>query len=324
MHHSVLWHNLEESYWNIEEIPQPKHDELLIEACYSLISIGTERLVLTQSLQKTTATRMRVPYMRGEFNSSFTYGYSLTGIVRKGPPEYIGKAVHIMHPHQSWAVVKTSAAYLLPNDLDIKSATLISNMETAVNAIWDSQISLGDSVIVFGYGIIGTLVCAIISQFPGINLHVVEPDASRAGAARLAGLDTLSTTANLGHNVDIAINTAANSASLQNAIEAVGFEGTVIELGWYGARSTSLMLGDSFHYDRKRIQSSQVSNIPSHKQSRWTRATRKNLVSQLLADIDSRLIITRSIEYQCADQFYNQLRKTNPVDRGIVINYRET
>jgi len=321
---SILWHTQQDSFFIEEDLPAPNADKLLIRARFSLVSPGTERLVITDSLPPATAKEMRVPYMRGEFNNQFTYGYSMTGEVIDGPEELVGKSVHTMHPHQPWAVVDSAAAYVLPATLDLKKATLISNMETAINAIWDAEITLGDRVIVLGYGIIGTLLCALIQTIPGVELHVIETMSARSQAAKQAGLKMLSSTNDLPYQADVAFHTTASSDGLQSAVDAIVSEGTVIELSWYGSRSVDIKLGGSFHYERKKIISSQVSRIPRGKHMRWNFASRKDLVITLLKEIDYKTIITQHVDYALADKFFQQLRTQQTTARGIVIDYRET
>ena len=71
---------------------------------------------------------------------------------------------------------------------------------------------------------------------------------------------------------------------LNKAIESIGCEGSVIELNWYGDQKISLNLGSSFHYERKKIISSQVSMIPYRKKSRWDNLRRKKLAINLLSN----------------------------------------
>jgi len=323
MQQSILWHSLHNSSFRTEVVAPLQPNEVLIEAHHSLVSTGTERLVISESIPVMTAQHMRVPYMRGEFDAEFSYGYSMTGVVKQGPTRYIGKAVHVMHPHQAWAVVNTDSIYLLPSDMNLLSATLISNMETAVNALWDAKIALGDRVLVLGYGIIGTLICALVKALPGVELTVVETAPARAQAAQRAGIKVVSDIGELTTPMDTAFHTTATNAGLQSAIDALDVEGTVIELSWDGDRDSTIKLGGSFHYGRKRILSSQVSRIPTDKSERWDFVARKDLVVKLLSNLDTSSIITQSIDFRHADSFFNALRDRQSVERGIAINYKE-
>jgi len=243
-----LWHNHDRSW--IETTPREaivnafSHPEMLVvESIASQVSIGTERLVLTEKLPEKARERMRIPYMQGTFEQSFTYGYSLVGRVLSGPSSWTGERVHLLHPHQRYAVVKTSDATIIPKAMDTDTATLISNMETAVTALWDAKPGIGDRVTVFGYGLIGTLICHLLRSIRGLELTVIEPDPQRAQSAQTVGLRVNN---HADHGADLAISTAANATALQAAIECVRREGTILELSWHGNHQVPLCLGDSY------------------------------------------------------------------------------
>jgi threonine dehydrogenase-like Zn-dependent dehydrogenase len=81
---------------------------------------------------------------------------------------------------------------------------------------------------------------------------------------------------------DLAFDASGTPAGLQAAIDAVGLEGRVVALSWFGAEPVRLALGGSFHSRRKRLISSQVSHIPGRLGPRWDRARRAALVFSLL------------------------------------------
>ena len=63
-----------------------------------------------------------------------------------------------MHPHQSICEVAETEIFVLPDDLSPAKATLISNMETVINAIWDSELGENEKVLIAGFGNIGGLL----------------------------------------------------------------------------------------------------------------------------------------------------------------------
>ena len=50
-------------------------------------------------------------------------------------------------------------------------------METAINAMWDSNPSIGDKVYVIGAGIVGLLMAYVLSRTFGIEVTVIDKDA---------------------------------------------------------------------------------------------------------------------------------------------------
>ncbi len=312
-----LWHNTSASYH--KEVVSDG-EEIVVKAKYSLISAGTERSMITSlSLSKATAERMRVPFMKGQFGQDFTYGYSLVGEVVKGPAHLNNKSVHLLHPHQELAFVDEHSLHLIPVGIDLKQSTLASNLETAINAIWDAQVELGDRVVIVGYGLIGALIAKLCQSSIGVEVLVSEANKERASLAELHGFQLCNQDTE--DMVDVAFHTSGSSEGLQFSIDKVRKEGKVIELSWYGDREVIVRLGDSFHYDRKMVISSQVSSIPTRKHQMWDYKKRKKLVFDLLAQIDFSHLIQRSVPFSEAPVFFNELRQSMPSEIGIMIDY---
>lgn len=341
-----MWHTATNSCLEQIELPgTTAPDELIVESEYSLISLGSERLVINGGVPAELFNTMRIPYMLGDFDDKFTYGYSLVGRVVDGPAEQMDKRVHLLHPHQHFARVACNDVYFLPDTLDSLTAVLISNMETAVNAVWDSGVGIGDRVLVVGSGTIGILLAKILSGIAGVQVQLAETHTARRQAAQTlfgdqgssvsvitgAGMEagavaeagaSASTSTSCG-SFDIAFNTGKNSDSLQFAINAVAFEGLVVDVAWHGSESVSLDLGGSFHAQRKRLIASQVSQIPASKSRAWTFQSRKDLVVRLLQELDCSGIITEQVVFNRAAHFFNALRLSMPEASGIVLDYQE-
>ncbi|GAB5523648.1 MAG: zinc-binding alcohol dehydrogenase [Roseivirga sp.] len=272
--------------------------------------------MITSSFDETTASQMSVPYMKGDLNSSFTYGYSLSGKVIEGPDDLIGRHVHLLHPHQDYAQANISEAFTIPESMDLALSTLASNMETAVNAVWDGQVELGHRVMIVGYGIIGALIAAIIKEMPGVELCIVDNNPRRAELAKKHGFETL-----VSGLYDLVYNTSSHEAVIQMAFENSVPEAKIIELSWYGSSAARLLLGRDFHWGRKQLISSQVSSIPLRKQPGWTYYKRKQLVFGLLARLKPDHLITKQINFTDTPAFYDSLRKGDQQDLGVLIKY---
>ena len=83
---------------------------------------------------------------------------------------------------------------------------------------------------------------------------------------------------------DLVVHASASSDGLRLALGLLGFEGTVLELSWYGTRSVSLDLGGSFHSGRSTIRASQVGTIAPSRRSTRTHADRLAVALDLLRD----------------------------------------
>lgn len=313
----ALWH-ISPSTSILQEQDLSTSKDLVIKSLYSLISTGTERLVATGQVPDLLKEPMSVPFMEGSFDFPFTYGYSLVGeVISEG--EFKGRLVHLMHPHQDMVQVPAKAVYILPATIPSKRAILASNIETALTAIWDGQVSIGDRVLVVGFGMIGALVARLLSWLPAVKVVVQEKDKYRQSLAQQMGFEIRTSTDN---NFDSSFHTTSSSGGLQSAIDAVGKEGTIVELSWYGKKESTLKLGGDFHYQRKRIISSQVGQIPSNKSHRWTYHRRKKVVFDLLQNPLFDQHLTHEVPFEETPSFFQRLR-TGQLEKGLgwVVRY---
>ncbi len=322
MQAGALWHqSATASAWQEAPLPQLQANEVLIQSQYSLISLGTERLVASGQVPAALYAPMRVPYMGGDFSFPIKYGYSLVGTVATADHPWAGRTVHLLHPHQSHAHAAVAALSLVPEEVPPRRAALASNLETALNAIWDSEVSLGDSVIVVGFGLIGALTAQLLRDIPGVELWVVEKNAARRQLAERLGFSALAPEEEL-PVVDLAFHCSGSATGLQLAIDAVGPEAKIMEMSWYGARSVEIQLGGSFHYQRKQIISTQVSQLPAQRRAtRWDYDRRKKVVFDFLKNNTFDAYITQELIPAQLPAFFDQLRQNVPQGLGVVIKY---
>ncbi len=290
-------------------------EPLFLETLYSGISPGTERLVGLAKVPEECWETMRCWYMEGSFALPLKYGYNLVGQAYEGSNQ--GKRFFVMHPHQSRVVVESSDALELPDWLPSQRATLIPNTETALNAVWDAQVSQDDLILIVGAGIVGILISFVLSKEYGIGADFLEQDKQRIQyLEQLPWLQNSRLTTDYKEgDYNIVFHTSASASGLQSAINALGFEGRCIELSWYGTQSVSLQLGGSFHYQRKQIIASQVSAIAKPMRTRIDYRQRKERVLNLLADAAVDILLEPVIPFKNLPEFMSMLyqRKVHPV-----------
>jgi len=320
MKSTALWHlSATQSALQQASLPPILPNQLIVQSLYSLISTGTEKLVAMGQVPTTMHQLMRVPSMGGNFNFPVKYGYSLVGkVTSKGALQ--GQLVHLLHPHQDRLIIDAATISLVPKEIPAKRAALASNMETALNAIWDSGVNVGDKVVVCGFGMIGGLVARLLSLMPAVEVVILEKNAYRIGQAEKMGF--LVNPPNL-ENFDYSFHTSGSSAGLQACIEAVGMEGKIIELSWYGTKAVQLQLGADFHYHRKQIISSQVGHVPFAKNARWDYQRRKAVVWKLLKNPIFDAHITHEVAFSDSPAFFGKLRQESLLKEGLgwVIRY---
>jgi threonine dehydrogenase-like Zn-dependent dehydrogenase len=278
-------------------LPDPGPDDVLVRTLYSGISRGTETIVFGGGVPASQYAAMRAPFQEGDFPGPLKYGYLNVGVVEQGPPTLLGRTVFCLYPHQSAYVVPAGAVIPVPEAVPAARAVLTGTVETAVNALWDAAPLVGDRITVLGAGMVGCSVAAVLARFPGVRVQLVDADPGRAGVAGLLGVE-FALPAEAAEGRDLVIHASATSAGLQQSLELLAPEGTVIELSWFGDREVSLSLGGSFHSRRLGIRASQVGTVSPARRASRTAAERLSLALELLRDPAFDALITGESRFE--------------------------
>ena len=255
--------------------------------------------------------RMRAPFQAGAFPFPVRYGYAAAGTVVEGPERLMGRRVFALHPHQTRFRVPAAAVTPLPDAVPLRRAILAANMETAVNAVWDASPDPDSRIAIVGAGLLGCLIAAHLSRSGHNDVTLVDVVEARADFAREIGVNFRDPDAfaapgpALGpdglpdRGYDIAFHTTANPAAMQMALEALAFEGWLMELSWYGDAVVPLRLGGAFHSRRLMILSSQVGHLPGEKVAQgWTHAKRLAYAIEQLDDPRLDALITDEVAFE--------------------------
>ena len=265
------------------QVPDPGPDEVLVRTLRSAVSRGTEALVFRGGVPPDQYERMRAPFQEGDFPGPLKYGYLSVGVVEQGPARLVGRTVFCLHPHQTAYVVPVSAVVEVPEGVPPERAVLAGTVETAVNALWDAAPLIGDRVAVVGAGMVGCCVARLLARFPGVEVALVDVDASRGDIAAALGAGFAHPDDAAG-GCDLVVHASATAAGLQRSLDLLAPEGTVLELSWYGDAEVRLSLGGAFHAGRLRLHASQVGTVSPARSARRTSADRLAFALDLLRD----------------------------------------
>jgi 2-desacetyl-2-hydroxyethyl bacteriochlorophyllide A dehydrogenase len=300
-----------------EPVSAPTGNEVGIQTQCTLISAGTERLVLNgqvdPSLQDTTADGTGFSYPR-------PYGYCTVGRVVSGGADAtlpVGGRVFGFLPHATHHVVPETAVYPLPDGLSTPDATFIPNVETALNIVWDAQVGPGSRVVLIGTGTVGMLVVRLLRTIPALDLAVVDqPHVLDRIAARLPDAHCYSPDAfsrptlppSWSDGPDVVIECSGQPAMLQRALDVAGQETRVVMGSWYGTKSVELDLGAAFHRKRLTVAATPVSTLPAERKTRWSKDRQLRTAMTLSADLSPAQPHTRFVDFREAPAVYATLR----------------
>jgi len=292
---------------------------LLVRTRVSAISAGTELLAYRGELPEGLPLDDTLPALAGEAGWSypFRYGYAAVGDVAAvgegvAAGSWIGRRVFSFHPHASAFTVPAAQAWPVPDGIDGDAAALVANMETAVNLVLDAGPRLGERVAVFGQGVVGLLVTALLARFPLQKLVVVDGVAARAARGRALGAHAAVAPDGAGNvraviggdGADLTFEVSGNPGALDGALAATAREGRVVIGSFYGRKKSTVDLGGHFHRGRISIVSSQVSHIGPALSARWDRARRRDAAWEALGRVDSAALVTHRFPIGRAAEAY--------------------
>jgi threonine dehydrogenase-like Zn-dependent dehydrogenase len=242
------------------------------------------------------------------------------GVVEEGPAGLPGRTVFCLHPHQDVFQVPADRLAGVPDLVPARRATLAANMETALNAVWDSGAGPGDRVVVLGAGVVGLLVASLAARLPAAAVTVVDVEAGRRPLAEALGAQFAAPDA-APEEADVVFHASASAAGLSTAIACAGLEATVVEMSWYGDKPVQVGLGGAFHSRRLKLVSSQVGLISPGRRPRWDYGRRMAAALALLDHPALDLLVAEEIAFE--DAAREMRRILGPGTHGLapVIRY---
>jgi 2-desacetyl-2-hydroxyethyl bacteriochlorophyllide A dehydrogenase len=315
-----------------EPLPSPAFGQILVQTILSAISPGTELVIYRGLAPADLPKDDTIPSLAGDFAFPLKYGYAVVGRVlelgRGVAPGWEDRLVFAFHPHESHFLATPDELLKLPNGLTPEDAVFFPNMETAVTFLLDGAPHIGEQVVIFGQGIVGLLLTALLSRWPLSSLVTLDLypkrrklsedlgakvtlDPSEAGVMERLGGHLQDTGPYPG--ADLCYEISGNPAALDQAIAATGFSGRVVIGSWYGLKRSDLNLGGRFHRSRVRLISSQVSSIAPELTGRWNNTRRYQVTWQMLKEVQPARFITHRFPFDRAAQAY-ELIDRHPED----------
>jgi threonine dehydrogenase-like Zn-dependent dehydrogenase len=309
-------------------------DSCVVRASYSLISSGTELKIFKGDFDNDAALDVNIKDMEAERMAyPLSYGYCLVGVVVDCGSElsrqnYLGKTVFTFSPHATHVVTDADAVQIVPDGIEPEDAIFMPSVETALSLVHDANVRIGENIAVYGQGLIGLLVTALLSRgtsdgssgrFDSITTFDMIPDRLATSSKMGASQALIPGENSQGLQFDVSIEVSGNARALQSAIDNAVNGGRVIVGSWYGNKDVSLKLGIDFHRSHKTIQTSQVSEIPAELSQLWTKERRFAYTWDLVKQLRPSRLLTKVLPLDSAQEAYEAL--DNGTEIAIAFNY---
>lgn len=332
---------------SFEDVPLGPQ-EVRLRTLYSGISAGTEL----------TAYRGSNPYLHKRWDASRKlfvpaeqsalsypvsgWGYEEVGEVIELGSEVraisIGDIVYGTWGHRTHHVVEEEYARqrIKPVELDPILAIYSHLGPIALNGILDSDIHVGETVAVFGLGVVGQVI-AQLAKLSGAHVFGVDLIEKRLELARELGAiergfnprdgspaEQIKDLTN-GRGADVTIEVSGSAKALHEAIRAAAYSARVVVLGFLQGDAQGLFLGEEFHHNRVNLVCSQISNVNPALSYRWDRIRLIHTIMELQAQgsLNLRPVITHVIPFREAAQAFQVLDETPDQVLQVVLDFSQ-
>jgi len=303
-----------------------------VEAHYFGISIGTEMNTYRGGVNWHTGrdpeTRLFHPDTEArKWEYPASVGYAPVGRVVEVAPDVknvkTGDMVYSTYAHVTPARYYAERMWPVPKGLDPRACTFLQLVRTAANVVHHAAPRLGDTVAIFGLGVVGLLTLQL-AKLAGAH-KIIGFDLlpkRREMALNTGATEALDPTAvdpgkavrdlNDRRGADVAIECAANVNALQQATRAVDTLGRVI-MASMPNQAAPFHFGMEMHFNAVSIRGANVTQMPPEMGPLWNADRRDALCRELLTKLDLLPLITHEFEFEKAAEAY-ALLDTNPRD----------
>jgi threonine dehydrogenase-like Zn-dependent dehydrogenase len=307
--------------------------EVRVQTLYSGISAGTELSYFRgsnpfQAKRWDAERRLFIP--TGETEPSIPYpvrnwGYEECGVITECGNEVSdlapGTRVFGTWGHRSGTILAADYVRerILPPEIEPVTGIFSHIGPIALNGILDGAIRLGETVAVFGLGVVGNVV-GQLAKLSGATVIGVDLLQTRLDKAREVGFDTVlngsdgSAAERIkeltgGRGADVCFEASGAIPALHEAIRACAYSSRVVVLGFYQGGAGGLYLGEEFHHNRIELICSQIGGVNPALQGRWNRIRLVQTFTRLLAEkrVQMRPLITHIGSAWDAQTLFNRV-----------------
>lgn len=316
------------------DIPTPKPGQVLVKTRRSLISTGTELTIFSGEFPPQNS------YWADYGKYPFVAGYSNVGVVEAVgdgvDPAWKGKRVGSFTAHAAWITAWATDAYPVPDEVSDEEATFFAIGLIVMNGVRLAQLQLGESVVVYGLGLIGQFCsrfCHLSGARPVIGLDVAPkrlgllPTASGFIAQDSKAKDPAEfvKAATRGRMADVVFETTGNQNLIPGEFAALKKQGRFIVLSSPRGPST-IDFHDLVNARSTHIIGAHQMSTPEHETpyNVWTKARNTELFFDLIRrkEFACGPLVSHRSKYDKAGDLYTMLLADRSAAMGCVIEWQ--
>jgi 2-desacetyl-2-hydroxyethyl bacteriochlorophyllide A dehydrogenase len=258
-------------------------------------------------------------------------GYELVGRVLEAEDpaddDLVGALVWLDHPHAERATVSAGEARLGlladgPGLLD--RFAFLARTRTALNAVHDAEIRLGDRVVVIGLGVLGLLATRLAVLSGAGQVAAVDPVVERRRVAELWGADPLPPGDAPSVLADVVIDASGRPESLADAAALCAERGRIVVLSTYSEGSVMPVPSRPWS-TRQQTLSFTTTRPGAHLRGEplWNHQRQLETARTLLGSgaVVAEELATVSIDFEDAETAFQLLDEADPPPLSVLLTY---
>jgi 2-desacetyl-2-hydroxyethyl bacteriochlorophyllide A dehydrogenase len=312
------------------ELPNPGPGEIKVRTLFSLMSIGTESIILNQQYDPDT-----------HFARMFSFPQLQTGVQAVAEVEQLGKGVsefskrdhiYMRKAHGSHQVLAAKDCSPIPQGIDFKSACWAGLAKTAYRAAWAGRFEPGQHILIIGAGPVGQMAIRWAAIEGADSIAVVDLSPTRLRHAKSGGATHLFNSdiaecldqihaINGGTGPSIVVDVTGNPMVLKHALAAAARFGKIILLGDTGYPSKQCLSSDVMSKGLT-IQATH----DSHDRGGWTQRRIDRLFFGLVQQgrFDLSGLITHEFLPKDCERAYTLANEQREQVMGVLFNWEES
>ena len=160
-------------------VPEPTQGQALIRTKRTLISTGTELTILSGDFPKDSAWSRygRFPFLPGYDNVG-----EVIAVGEGVSDKWVGSRVASYGLHACYVTIDADSLRPIDDEVPDEYAVFSTVAEITLNGVRKGGVRLGDSVVIYGAGLIGQLTarfCGLCGARPVITVDIADPRLSR-------------------------------------------------------------------------------------------------------------------------------------------------
>ena len=348
-------------------MPSNKPGHLLISTSYSVISTGTERMLksfgqanlINKAKQQPDKVKQTIEKLRtdgfistlgavkSKLDQPIPLGYSNVGVVIESDVQGYKKGDRVVSngSHAEVVCVPGNLCSKIPDSVDDKEAAFTVIASIGLQGVRLLKPSLGESIAVYGLGLIGLIVIQIL-RANGCNVIAIDNNKQRCDIANSLGFTTIDISSSENPEIDIRNQTNQNGVDgvvitastpsndlIHQAAEISRKRGRIILIGDVGLnlqrddfykKELTFQVSSSYGPGRYDIEYEEKGNDYPIGFVRWTANRNFDAIIDLLANQSISLKPLISIEFSIEDALDAYELLDDSTKLGILISYKDS